>query len=427
MPGSVCLPQLEYLLLDELKKQFETHLTDWLNNYRCCPPPEVDELRYAIGEIYAELDLAEPVVIRCESPIQRIAYPLFVDKILGLGEVEGITPKLSALDSGEYLQLSNHLRQIWQDAYRAINWNLVVPDAPDSGKPIGARIFHYIDNRCKNMLIAMGDLELGFDEQEELHKQTINMLLRPLRRMQLAFNLPEPEQQSLRKSIKLRLKNRKKRHGKRDRHNECLGLLDFLWFPVIDFAHARARQSWDVVCERLFANLKLLLQSALGFEFFEHCCFVFLKPTFSSFDDAWRLHSQLSAALEFCDGAKFYYWHGVEVSEQIILRPDKIKLKDIFAEPNAEVRRVLVERYGYDNFCMVAQKIQEDEFGALFYKDMPEDEPWVVVKVENSTPEPDGSFKKYFLRVPPDTRTAKQGIAWTFGLEEDEYFPAEES
>ncbi|HEY9759692.1 MAG TPA: hypothetical protein V6C97_31320 [Oculatellaceae cyanobacterium] len=414
--------------MNELNKQFQTHLTDWLNNYRCCPPPEAGELRCVITEIYAELELPAPVVIRCESPIQRIAYPLFVDKIIGLGQVDGVTPKLDPLDSGEYLQLSSYLRQIWKDAYRAINWNLVVPGAPGNGEPIGARIFHYIDNHCKNTLVAMGDLELGFDAQEELHKQTSNILRHPLTRMRLAFNLPEPEQQSLRRSITLRLKNQKKRNRKQGgRNNEFLGLLDFLWFPVIDFAHTRARQSWDAGCERLFANLKLLLQSALGFEFFEHCCFVFLKPTSSSFDDSWRLHSQSSAALEFCDGTMFYYWHGVEVPEQVVLRPHKIKLKDIFAEPNAEVRRVLVERYGYDNFCMVARKIQEDEYGALFYKDMPGDEPWVVVKVQNSTAEPDGSFKKYFLRVPPDTLTAKQGIAWTFGMEEDEYFPVEES
>ena len=37
-----------------------------------------------------------------------------------------------------------------------------------------------------------------------------------------------------------------------------------------------------------------------------------------------------------------------------------------------------------------------------------------MVKVVNSTPEPDGSFKDYFLRVPPDMQTAHQAVAWTF-------------
>ena len=47
-----------------------------------------------------------------------------------------------------------------------------------------------------------------------------------------------------------------------------------------------------------------------------------------------------------------------------------------------------------------------------------------MVKVVNSTPEPDGSFKDYFLRVPPEIVRAKQAVAWTFGKKENEYSPA---
>jgi hypothetical protein len=37
-----------------------------------------------------------------------------------------------------------------------------------------------------------------------------------------------------------------------------------------------------------------------------------------------------------------------------------------------------------------------------------------MLEVENSTPEPDGSHKPYFLRVPPEVRTARETLAWTF-------------
>jgi hypothetical protein len=50
-----------------------------------------------------------------------------------------------------------------------------------------------------------------------------------------------------------------------------------------------------------------------------------------------------------------------------------------------------------------------------------------MVRVRNSTPEPDGTYKHYFLRVPPNITRAKQAVAWTFGLEEDQYFPDLES
>ncbi len=50
-----------------------------------------------------------------------------------------------------------------------------------------------------------------------------------------------------------------------------------------------------------------------------------------------------------------------------------------------------------------------------------------MVEVLNSTPEADGSRKTYFLRVPPATQTAREGVAWTFGLRADGYLPAMES
>ena len=46
-----------------------------------------------------------------------------------------------------------------------------------------------------------------------------------------------------------------------------------------------------------------------------------------------------------------------------------------------------------------------------------------MVEVRNSTPEPDGSRKTYFLRVPPTVRTAREAVAWTFGLGAVEYRP----
>ena len=50
-----------------------------------------------------------------------------------------------------------------------------------------------------------------------------------------------------------------------------------------------------------------------------------------------------------------------------------------------------------------------------------------MVEVVNSTPEPDGTSRTYWLRVPPATRTAREGIAWTFGLTEAEYHPEKQT
>ena len=50
-----------------------------------------------------------------------------------------------------------------------------------------------------------------------------------------------------------------------------------------------------------------------------------------------------------------------------------------------------------------------------------DDEPLVMVEVVNSTAEPDGTYKDYFLRVPPDIETARAAVAWTFDVEPERY------
>ncbi len=63
----------------------------------------------------------------------------------------------------------------------------------------------------------------------------------------------------------------------------------------------------------------------------------------------------------------------------------------------------------------------KDETGKLLSKEVPGDEPIVMVELLNSTPEPDGSVKVYHLRVPPTMKRAREAVAWTFGVSEKEY------
>ena len=41
----------------------------------------------------------------------------------------------------------------------------------------------------------------------------------------------------------------------------------------------------------------------------------------------------------------------------------------------------------------------------------------------NGTPEPDGARKHYFLQVPANMRSAREAVAWTYGLPEQRYRP----
>lgn len=141
-----------------------------------------------------------------------------------------------------------------------------------------------------------------------------------------------------------------------------------------------------------------------------------------------RLHNEHFAAVE-CDVENLYFWHGVMVPAFVVVRPDWISIKHIETEQNTEVRRIMVNRYGQAKYLLDsgAKAIHSDDFGTLYRKDIPGDEPLVMVKVVNATPEADGSFKDYFLRVPPDMERARQAVAWTFDKAEHDYAPCLET
>jgi hypothetical protein len=138
------------------------------------------------------------------------------------------------------------------------------------------------------------------------------------------------------------------------------------------------------------------------------------------------LHCESGPALVYPDGWGIWAFNGVRVSQALIEHPELITCSAIDAEQNAEIRRVMIGRYGQTKYLIDsgAENIGGDDYGVLYRKDIQGDEPIVMVKVVNSTAEPDGSFKDYFLRVPPTIRTAREAVAWTFGKTADEYEPS---
>jgi hypothetical protein len=160
------------------------------------------------------------------------------------------------------------------------------------------------------------------------------------------------------------------------------------------------------------------------------------KPTLHCEPGTRRLHHNTQAALK-SDIVNLYCWHGVMVPPFVILRPGLITIAHIDRETNAEVRRVLIERYrhgeeihGVAAFIRDAGGVRLDAFtnhderyGTLWRRNIPNDEPIVMIEVVNRTREPDGRFKHYWLRVPPTMRTAREAVAWTFNMLAEQYAP----
>jgi len=159
----------------------------------------------------------------------------------------------------------------------------------------------------------------------------------------------------------------------------------------------------------------------------ENICWVSERHCVCCRDERGRLHNTTGAALAYPDGWSIYAVHGVRLPERIILHPETIKVAEIESEKNAEVRRVMTERYsgGLAGYLKDsgAKEVHSDDYGTLYRKEVPNDEPIVAVSVINASPEPDGQYRNYILRVPPQITTARAAVAWSFGKKEAEYDP----
>lgn len=85
---------------------------------------------------------------------------------------------------------------------------------------------------------------------------------------------------------------------------------------------------------------------------------------------------------------------------------------------NVLARKEAIDRIGFQTFIKkgIAEVINSHpEYGTLYRLpgEIPA-EPMILLKVVNSTPEPDGSFSDYFLRVPPDQTDVREALKWTF-------------
>lgn len=162
---------------------------------------------------------------------------------------------------------------------------------------------------------------------------------------------------------------------------------------------------------------------------YENAAVITERPDVLHRDEAGRLDHGEGPALAYGDGFALHAWRGMPVPAAFLDELSSLTPERIRAEENAELRRVMLEYYGYDRYLSEsgAEPVHRDETGILWRIALDGDEDVVMVEVVNSTPEPDGTYRTYWLRVPPTTRTAKDGVAWTFGLEGAAYAPVRQT
>lgn len=176
-------------------------------------------------------------------------------------------------------------------------------------------------------------------------------------------------------------------------------------------------------CIPMLSHLFEWFKHGIVYHFGRSRCVLIERPMDIALDGQNRLHNLTGPAMEYRDGFCEWAVHGVPVPDYVVLEPETITAEDIDSEPNMEVRRIKLQQMGIERYLSEghAKETIRDDFGVLFSKPDRNDGVALFAKVLNSTPEPDGTFKTYFLRVPPTIKTPKEAVAWSFGVRPEDY------
>jgi len=162
--------------------------------------------------------------------------------------------------------------------------------------------------------------------------------------------------------------------------------------------------------QEILRSQKLLFEHC-GLIFpFEKICAVCDRPRHLRFDSQNRLHAEAEPAIEFADGWKIYFYHGVKLPEEYgKVHPNLWQSQWLLTEENAELRRVLIQGIGYDRICqeLSAKKIHSWQEYELLQIDNADVEPICLLKMTC----PSTGFI-HALRVPPNLTSAKKAIRW---------------
>ncbi len=138
-------------------------------------------------------------------------------------------------------------------------------------------------------------------------------------------------------------------------------------------------------------------------------------------DDQGRFHHETGPSISYKGGLNLYHWHGVRIPrEWITTKPPSPK--EALSWKNMEQRWAACEIIGWKNIiCELDAKVinenPDPEIGTLLEVGIPNFGRNRFLRVRC------GTGREFVLAVPPTMRTARQANAWTWGLDEDDYYP----
>jgi hypothetical protein len=173
-------------------------------------------------------------------------------------------------------------------------------------------------------------------------------------------------------------------------------------------------------------------------------------PERISVDADNRPHCEDGPSHRWRDGWELWHWHGLPVTEQIVMRPQTVTAEQVAAQENVEIRRIMIERMGWDKYAAEAgvSTLHIDELdtalAAIPVSELVSDSDRLVTTYRAGTEQAEllectelrdfenrpirlvrltdpSTGRRYTLRVAYNTKRCYQGVAASFGLTESQY------
>ena len=215
------------------------------------------------------------------------------------------------------------------------------------------------------------------------------------------------------------------------------GQHDANWLGFYDFF----REQCGLEAPKKLQGLNEIAASSGWWWPFENAVILTERPTELHHDAEGRLHNQDGAALLYPDGWGIWAINGLRVPERVIASPESFTFAEVRDEPNAEIRRHMLDRFGglrgseaQAAWLMagglkpasredITAKMQPSGLSIwrlsngdkpvtcdLYHAPIPNDETLAILMVVCTS-----TAKVVPLRVPPTCKTAAKARAWTFG------------
>jgi hypothetical protein len=412
-------------LTGEQLLQLGVYSERWRAVSRATAPADRPAAEEAVRQLYSAAGASQPIILWHDSPLAGYAVASMLARGAGMASIgrlpetvqKAVTASagnlLAALYPPDIRPTSSPEDCRWAHIRRAL-WQ----NEPTAGDRVNVA-FH---NRLIVSTRKSADDALRGHLSTAAHTRIMAELSTPLERT-VAANI----------GVMIRLKCAEALSGRSRSYSPISGKAHDLFFSPYDYCDWLARHDFagefGRPCSPMTAALLQLARSCGHIWVFPRIALLTDRPTLLFTDTQGRLDNPGGPAIHFKDGWGWHSLRGVPVPDRVIYDFNSYSARGIMAEPNTEIRRILIERYGEERFIRDAEAavVHRDDFGTLYRLDLANHEPWVAVKVVNSTPEPDGSFRDYFLRVPPWMQTAREAVAWTFGMDEQRYKPDRES